>query len=292
LKIALVTPPTNEHPITRDMAGGLGFDRDSAMLLPPLDFLYAASQLRNEHQEVLLIDGDHTSQFQGQLQKNLEKFAPDIVLVMVSLPTLKSDCAFAKGIRGAFACQVAIRTGISHPPVWEEILNKSRANFLVFGECEIRIGEILSGKFKAGTAWIERNKLHWQTGINISQLDSLPLPDWGLLGKLTEYRYPLLGNGVVTLQTSRGCPFPCSFYCPYPLVQGHEWRAMTSDRMFSEVCNVFQYGISRILFRDAVFTYDRNRTIEFCEKVIHEHLPISGGANRERIVLMKTYCAL
>jgi len=90
------------------------------------------------------------------------------------------------------------------------------------------------------------------------------------------YHYPLLGKNCTIMQTSRGCPFPCAYYCPYPLVQGREWRAMSPERVYKELADIVRkHKIDKVLFRDATFTLDRRRTIEICQKIIRGKLKFS-----------------
>src|SRR5207237_347256 len=82
------------------------------------------------------------------------------------------------------------------------------------------------------------------------------------------YVYPLLGAPVATLQTSRGCPYPCGYYCPYPLVEGKAWRAQSPERVLAEIRDVVErHGIRKIYFRDATFTLDQKRAARLCELI-------------------------
>jgi len=109
----------------------------------------------------------------------------------------------------------------------------------------------------------------------VENLNLLPLPARDLLCN-NAYRYPLLGSNCTTMQTSRGCPFACAYYCPYPLVQGKKWRSMSPERVFREITDVVKkYRIKNILFRDATFTFNRERTIKICRKIISSKFKIN-----------------
>jgi radical SAM superfamily enzyme YgiQ (UPF0313 family) len=108
----------------------------------------------------------------------------------------------------------------------------------------------------------------------IKDLDELPLPARELLPN-ERYRYPLLGSAVTTMQTSRGCPFPCSYYCPYPLVQGKPWRPRSPEHVAAEIEDIVRnHRISKILFRDASFTLDRARAVRICELMLEKRLGV------------------
>jgi radical SAM superfamily enzyme YgiQ (UPF0313 family) len=79
----------------------------------------------------------------------------------------------------------------------------------------------------------------------------------------------MLGDRVTLVQTSRGCPFSCYFYCPYPLVQGRKWRQRSPEHVFQELKEVVnKFSIHKVFFRDACFTLDRARTVSLCNYII------------------------
>jgi len=43
MKALFINSPAKERPVVRDMAGGLGFDGGSGVVLPPLDLAYMAA---------------------------------------------------------------------------------------------------------------------------------------------------------------------------------------------------------------------------------------------------------
>jgi hypothetical protein len=59
MRIALINSPSlSVRPVSRSMAGGLGFDGSEGMLLPPLDLAIMAATLRQAGETVDLIDAD------------------------------------------------------------------------------------------------------------------------------------------------------------------------------------------------------------------------------------------
>ena len=82
-----------------------------------------------------------------------------------------------------------------------------------------------------------------------------------------------LGNGpTININASRGCPYSCFHYCVYPLQQGRKLRVKSPKRILEEM-NYFndKLGVSNFIFRDPVFTLDRNHTIEICEEIINSN---------------------
>jgi radical SAM superfamily enzyme YgiQ (UPF0313 family) len=100
----------------------------------------------------------------------------------------------------------------------------------------------------------------------VKDLDSLPLPAWDLVPAL---RYPLL-----SVFASRGCPDSC-VYCPYSAAQGHRWRARSIDRVVEEITWVVNtFAPQRVVFRDPVFAYQRERVVELCERFLRSGLSL------------------
>ena len=76
------------------------------------------------------------------------------------------------------------------------------------------------------------------------------------------------GNSIY-IQSSRGCPYPCFFYCTYPTQQGRKLRFRDSSKILEEM-NYFnkKLGVRNFIFRDPVFSLNRNHTVELCDGLI------------------------
>lgn len=271
MKILLINSPTRLHRVVRDMAGGLGLNGSDWVVLPPLDLAYIAATLLNKGHWVKIIDSDAEKYTIEEILQITKECAPDVIIATVSLPTIYTDCQFLNLLRN-YTSQLIVRTGITYPPILKEIFERTSADKCVFGECELNIEEIILTKEKTGTSYIENGKLKVEESNIIENLDNLPLPARKLLPN-EKYRYILLGDKVTTMQTSRGCPFQCSYYCPYPLVQGKIWRARSPENVIYEIENIVNvYQINKILFRDATFTLNKVRVFEICNLILEKNL--------------------
>ncbi len=102
----------------------------------------------------------------------------------------------------------------------------------------------------------------------IENLDILPLPARDLL-PMDRYR-PLPSWYVrlpcYTIISSRGCPFRC-VYCFKNL--GYKYRTHSVNRILEEIeFLVSKYRAREIIFYDDVFTFDRDRVKEICDRMI------------------------
>ena len=276
MRIALInTPSLTTRPVSRSMAGGLGFDGGAHLLLPPLDLASMAATLRNGGETVVLIDADPLGLDVAGVYAMLDGERWDVLLATVSLPTLEADARFLAGLATRHpAAKVIAKTLIRDQEVLAALLERSGAALVIHGEADLSIGDIVHGRETGGTAWREPAGqgeppcLRFDSGEPVADLDALPLPARDLLPN-DRYVYPLLGTPVATVQTSRGCPYPCGFYCPYPLVEGTKWRHQSPERVMTELRTIVEeLGITKIYFRDATFTLNQSRIERLCDLIV------------------------
>ncbi|MGA9754249.1 MAG: radical SAM protein [Desulfobaccales bacterium] len=154
------------------------------------------------------------------------------------------------------------------------------ADYVVCGEGDEALPELVKA-LETGGSLAEVNNLCYRDGDTIQQnpwrpflgeLDSLPIPNYNLIhGWKARNR-----KGVVSIATSRGCPFNCSF-CSVIMMFGRKHRVTSIDRVIDEIR---QNGAQarHIFFCDDNFTADRKRTKELCERIIAEGLKIEWSA--------------
>ena len=106
--------------------------------------------------------------------------------------------------------------------------------------------------------------VHGESG----DINDMPAPDYTIV----DYKkYTNDDNEVrLTLQAGRGCPMSCS-YCPYiKFYERVEPRDI--DKLIDDIKSVLSLGVDIIQFRDQIFTADRDRIIELCNKIIDENI--------------------
>jgi radical SAM superfamily enzyme YgiQ (UPF0313 family) len=113
------------------------------------------------------------------------------------------------------------------------------------------------------------------------ELDDLPFPDYDdLYEGHPFYGPPYSRTGrMVTMMTSRGCPFRCSF-CDVHNVHGAHVRSRSVDNVIDEIRYLEKkHGIREILFKDSNFHMSKKWVAEFADKVVGQNLNISFFAN-------------
>jgi radical SAM superfamily enzyme YgiQ (UPF0313 family) len=157
---------------------------------------------------------------------------------------------------------------------------------IVIGEGEITILDIIEGRVNERVI----------RGEPIHDLDSLPRPAYHHFVSLPyDTRVDAFrDHPVFTMNTSRGCPFACSF-CGVKGVWGRSYRAFSADRIIDDmefICR--NYGAKGIFFREDNFTFNQERTRNLCELLIRKGLKVKWlcesrvkPMSKELLALMK-----
>ena len=99
-----------------------------------------------------------------------------------------------------------------------------------------------------------------------TQLNKLPFQPWDIFTRSPyDFTCPWMdATPTFTLNTSRGCPFNCSF-CSVNSIFGFKYTRFGADRIVSEIKHLVEkYGAKGIYFREDNFTVDIKRIKRFC----------------------------
>ncbi len=110
-------------------------------------------------------------------------------------------------------------------------------------------------------------------------IEDLSTPDYSLFDyRRFGYRPALVRKPFLTLLASRGCPCPCSYYCPYTIMQGSRYNPRSVTRLVEDVAEMTgRYGARSIQFRDPIFTLDRKRVELLCDRFREEGFDLHWG---------------
>ncbi len=98
-------------------------------------------------------------------------------------------------------------------------------------------------------------------GEPVEDLDTLPFPDYELVD-LGSYHRVVEGKRSMSLITSRGCLFKCTF-CNSLIFSRGRLRFRSPENVVQEMRQLMKkYGISAFRFNDDLFTFTPDRTIE------------------------------
>jgi radical SAM superfamily enzyme YgiQ (UPF0313 family) len=116
----------------------------------------------------------------------------------------------------------------------------------------------------------------------IKDLDRFPYPDRKSLPIDYIESMPLDVPAVLsldrfcTMQTSRGCPYPC-VYCDIPALTDGKWRCRSPEHVLGEMQQLSDEGYRSIYLTDDHFLLKRKRIREICQGIIDRKLEFRWG---------------
>ena len=84
-----------------------------------------------------------------------------------------------------------------------------------------------------------------------------------------------------TMQTSRGCPYPC-VYCDIPALTDGKWRCRSAEHVLGEMQQLHDQGYRSIYLTDDHFLLKRKRIEAICQGIIDRKLPVPLGLRGSR----------
>jgi len=196
----------------------------------------------------------------------------DLVAISAITSTAPQSYRLADRVREAGGLVVVGGTHTSFLP--EEGL--VHADYVVRGEGEFAFQELVEA-IQAGQGFekiqnlsyiAEGRAIHNPERPKIPNLDVNPIADYTLI----EGWKP---GGVVSIATSRGCPFSCTF-CSVPGMYGHAFRTHSVERVLQEL--EVHKGNMYTFFADDIFTANKKRVKELLRGMIARGLTPQWGA--------------
>jgi len=271
-------------------------------VFPPIAMVSVAAVLEKNHQVSVidaptegwdqLLELDATKYRVGLSTKTItdriRHYQPDVVIVEIPFSGWSKTAYEVVMLTKKVDKNITVVLFGLHPSARpKECLQDSEADFVVVGEAEITIAELILaleqksdldnidglGYKKMGTIRLNRSR-----GF-IEDLDTLPMPARHLL-PMQVYAEAVRENplrGEITkpntiVITSRGCPFSCVF-CTHAIVWGKKWRARSPKSVVDEIEHLIKtYKIKQIDFADDNMTWDPKRMAEICDLIVERDL--------------------
>jgi len=156
----------------------------------------------------------------------------------------------------------------------EHLLQQSGARAVIIGEPELTVAELCSDKPLAairGIACRQEGALRINPPRPPLDLSVLPPPAYHHV-RFEDYHYELLGERFGLLETSRGCPYACT-YC-WKGMYGPGWRTKPLANVLAEIEALVAGGMETLYFIDLIFTVDRTRVLELCREMALRGYPL------------------
>jgi len=198
--------------------------------------------------------------------------APDILGISInSAPHTKYSLALAEAIKRRHPRTVIIAGGQQATFLTDELLGPGHIDAVVRGEGEFALSEILTrGDYRGvdGVSWRDGDRVRREPDRPlIDEMDTILPPARDLLPDRSRYR--MGAYRVEGIESSRGCPYRCSF-CSIRNFHRGKWRPKSVRRVLAEVDDILaRYPEPKVIyFADDNFCRDIDRVIEICRGIV------------------------
>lgn len=232
---------------------------------------------------------------------------PKIVGISASVITIPSAAVVARIVREELPEAKVVVGGPAATTCTDELIRNEAVDFLVLGEGEETVGELAAFSLDRGERPLRLEDIHglmYRQGTEvvttqprslIADLDTIPFPDREAMFALGEDGEFRTIHSNADILASRGCPYPCRFCCAFVAWGTRKTRFRSADNILAELVHLNQtYGHRSFVFWDDLFTANRKRTVELCEKIIASGLDIKWNClvrlntiDAELLALMK-----
>jgi len=264
----------------------------SGTLYFPMWLAYATGVLEQKGFEVDLIDAPADNFSIENIIEKTGTFQPNLIVLDTSTPSIDNDITVARKLKetcpGAFI--ILVGTHVSALP--EEVLNKDTCiDAIARNEYDYTLPDLAKtlsekGDLKnvQGISYRNGSKIIHNPGRPyIENLDELPFVStvYKKFLRIENYFNPNALYPMVTITTSRGCPFPCTF-CVYPqTLMGRGFRQRSIENVVEEMEYITKNfpQAKAIFFEDDTLTVNKKRCKELAEGILKKKVNISWTAN-------------
>lgn len=255
----------------------------------PLSLLAAATKLDEARYLIILIDQRASSDWKSDLRNAL---AQNPICVGVTSMT-------GSQITYALEMSAFVKRHTTAPVVWGGVhatlfplqtIKHSLVDVVVKGEGEetflqlvLRLEQGQSLRGLEGIVYKDHGEIVNNPDRPFLDLNDLPPVPYHLID-VDKYLHRYFDEDhVLEFETSRGCPFNCTF-CYNPLYSQRRWRALSASRVLEFITPLVEtYGIKAFHFVDDGFFIDHERTREIMKGVLKRQWSIKMGFQGSRI---------
>ncbi|MGD9307004.1 MAG: radical SAM protein, partial [Desulfobacterales bacterium] len=265
----------------------------------PIWLAYCVGVLENEGYAVTFTDAPASGDDLDRILQQAENLKPDLIVMDTSTPSIENDIHVGDRLKQLLPESFIVMVGTHVSALAEETLLRSNSiDAVARREYEYTIRDLANFLHKtasdrnktdglesiAGLSFISNgNVVHNPERKFIRDLDELPWASkiYKKHLRIRDYFNPNAPYPMVTMTTSRGCPFRCSF-CVYPQTfTGRRFRFRSINEVLDEMEFVLEAfpEVKSIFFEDDTLTANRNRCLELAQAIIDRGLQIPWVAN-------------
>lgn len=289
MKIAFVNPPYHKMFSRPQRSPAV---TKSGTLYFPLWLSSAAGTAEQAGHVIDLVDAPAAGlDFEAFLAR-VRGFSPGLIVVETSTPSIYNDVEVCRRLKQALPDAFVILVGTHVSALPAESLNLSPAvDAIAVGEYDATIPDLAAAiEAKRDLATVQGichrgagGPLCTERRPMIADLDAIPFVSkvYRRFLKIEDYFNPNALYPMVTITTSRGCPFHCTF-CVYPqTMMGHKLRLRSVANVLDEIEYVVEAfpEAAAIFFEDDTFAAVKKRCIEISEGIVSRGIKVSWTAN-------------
>lgn len=297
--VVFVEPPYVCWDRTRDRI------RQGEEEMPGLGTLTLAAVVRAAGHRVHVVDGKRTGTPVDAVAARVAALAPDHVGISATTISIHNAARIAARVKHLVPHAV-VTIGGPHVSALPARTLETFAGFDygVVGEGErsypaliARLGEGDDVQDVPGLVWREDGRVRANARapyLDGDELDRLPEPAWDLVPDFPLKFQPNVFNyratPVASIITSRGCPFSCTF-CDRS-TSGRRGRFLGVDAVVALCRRLERLGVRHVLFYDDLFTVNRRRVAELCERFLAEGFRFTWSCNSHPNLLDEAHLRL
>ena len=263
--------------------------RIRVMGFPPIGIMSLSSVLKRAGHECIMFDQANPDTPNEVIIEEINRRQPDLVgLSFLSTTSYPYAKILARQIR-AVNDKVRLAFGGVFATLSAQLIKLQcpEVDFVCRGDGEQLILDLLdhldNPESVAGLTWARDRQVRQNANRPMERnLDQWPFPDRESLELDFIESMPLDVPAVLsmerftTMQTSRGCPWPCVF-CDIPVFNEGKWRARSPQHVTEEFKHLQELGYGSVYFVDDHFLLQPKRIEAICKGVVDNGITIQWG---------------
>jgi radical SAM superfamily enzyme YgiQ (UPF0313 family) len=259
------------------------------MGFPPIGIMSLSAVLKRAGHECVLFDQANPETPDDVIIEEIRRQRPDLVgLSFLSTTSYPYAKLLARRIRASDAA-VSLAFGGVFATLNAELVKQQcpEVDFVCRGDGEQLLLDLVASldapETVAGVTWARDGKVvHNPNRPMDRDLDQWPIPDRESLPLDFIESMPLDVPAVLsmerftTMQTSRGCPWPCVF-CDIPIFNEGKWRSRSPQHVIDEFTELQRLGYGAVYFVDDHFLLQPKRIEAICQGIKDAGITIQWG---------------
>jgi radical SAM superfamily enzyme YgiQ (UPF0313 family) len=258
----------------------------------PIWLAYATGVLEKAGFKTKLVDAPARDLGLTKVKGILKGFSPDLIVINASTPSIYNDINVVKELKRILPDTFYVLVGRHVSALPEETMGFSKEiDGIAIGEYDYIVRDLAFAledrkglESVKGLIWRKEGKVIRNEAMPvIGNLDDMPFVSkvYKKHLNISDYFYGHSRYPIVTIVTSRGCPYQC-FYCCYPQTMfGHKLRLRSPENVANEFKYIFENlpEVKEIMLEDDTFAVNKEFVNKLSELLIEQKNSIPFSAN-------------